>query len=164
MSNITIKKGMRIYLIGIGGVSMSGIAQMLAKEGCIVSGSDRSASALTEKLTSLGITVHVGHNADNVKDCDLVVYSAAIGEDNPERVRARELSIPEVDRAQMLGAIMKEYECPIAISGTHGKTTTSGMLTHVFMECGKNPTVTVGGELDIIRGNCRPWQTWQPGR
>lgn len=153
MSNITIKKGMRVYLIGIGGVSMSGIAQMLVKEGCIVSGSDRSTSLLTEKLSAMGITVHIGHDADNVKDCDLIVYSAAIGADNPERVRARELGIKEVDRAEMLGAIMREYDCPIAVSGTHGKTTTSGMLTHIFMECGKNPTVTVGGELDIIRGN-----------
>jgi len=153
LSNITIKKGMRIYLIGIGGVSMSGIAQMLNNEGCIVSGSDRSSSALTEKLQESGIKVHIGHDPENVKDCDLIVYSAAIGEQNPERVRARELGIMEVDRAEMLGAIMKGYDCPIAISGTHGKTTTSGMLTHIFMECGKNPTVTVGGELDIIRGN-----------
>ena len=132
---------------------MSGIAQMLLREGCIVSGSDRSSSVLTEKLTALGITVNIGHSADNIKDCDIVVYSAAIGEDNPERMRARELGIKEVDRAEMLGAIMKEYECPIAISGTHGKSTTSGMLTQIFMECGKNPTVTVGADVDIIRGN-----------
>ncbi|MBQ8808080.1 MAG: UDP-N-acetylmuramate--L-alanine ligase [Clostridia bacterium] len=144
---------MRIYLIGIGGVSMSGIAQMLLKEGCVVSGSDGSSSPLTEKLEQAGIKVFIGHDADNVKDCDLVVYSAAIREDNPERVRAKELGIKQIDRAQMLGMIMKEYDCPIAVSGTHGKTTTSGMLTHIFMECGKNPTVTVGGELDIIRGN-----------
>lgn len=153
MSNFTIKKGMRIYLIGIGGVSMSGIAQMLLKEGCLVSGSDRAVSPSTERLSDLGITVNIGHDADNIKDCDLVVYSAAIGQDNPERVRAKELGIPEMDRAEMLGIIMKEYSCPIAVSGTHGKTTTSGMLTHVFMECGMNPTVTVGGELDIIHGN-----------
>lgn len=153
MSYITIKKGMHVHLIGIGGVSMSGIAQMLLNEGCIVSGSDRSSSALTEKLVSMGITVYIGHDADNIKGCDLVVYSAAIAENNPERVRAKELEITQIDRAQMLGIIMKEYDCPICISGTHGKTTTSGMLTHIFMECGKNPTVTVGGELDIIRGN-----------
>ena len=132
---------------------MSGIAQMLLNEGCIVSGSDRSASAATEKLESLGIKVNIGHNAENIKDCDLVVYSAAIGENNPERIRAKELGITQIDRAMMLGLIMKEYECPVCVSGTHGKTTTSGMLTHVFMECGKKPTVTVGGELDIIRGN-----------
>ncbi len=153
MSNITIKNGLKVYLIGIGGVSMSGIAQMLLKEGCIVSGSDRSSSPLTDRLVELGVKVYIGHDADNVKDCDIVVYSAAIGEDNPERQRAAELNIPQIDRAQMLGIIMKEYECPIAISGTHGKTTTSGMLTHVFMECGMNPTVTVGGVLDIIKGN-----------
>ncbi len=153
MSNITIKNGMKIHLIGIGGISMSGIAQMLIQDGCIISGSDRSASPLTEKLTELGATVYIGHSADNIKDCDLVVYSAAIGVDNPERVRAGELGIKEIDRAEMLGIIMKGYDCPIAISGTHGKTTTTGMLSHVFVECGKNPTITVGGELDIIHGN-----------
>lgn len=153
MSNITIKKGMHIYLIGIGGISMSGIAQMLLKEGYVVSGSDRAASDMTNRLSALGITVHIGHCGDNVQGSDLVVYSAAIKDDNPERMRAAELGILQIDRAEMLGIIMKSYSCPIAVSGTHGKTTTSGMLTHIFMECGKNPTVTVGGELDIIRGN-----------
>ena len=153
MSNITIKKGMSIHLIGIGGVSMSGIAQMLLNEGCIISGSDRSNSAITDKLENLGIKVFIGHDSKNITNCDLVVYSAAISETNPERVRAKELGIPQIDRAEMLGIIMKDYDCPICISGTHGKTTTSGMLTHIFMECGKNPTVTVGGELDIIHGN-----------
>ena len=133
---------------------MSGIAQMLLNDGCLVSGSDRNSSPLTDKLCELGAKIYVGHNADNVtEDCDLVVYSAAIGEDNPERMRAKELGIKEIDRAAMLGIIMKDYDCPIAISGTHGKTTTTGMISHVFVECGKNPTVTVGGELDIIHGN-----------
>lgn len=153
LNNIAIKEGLRVYLIGIGGISMSGIAQMLIKDKCIVSGSDRSASPLTDKLVSMGAKVNIGHNADNIHDCDLVVYSAAIHEDNPERVRARELGIPQIDRAEMLGIIMKGYEFPIAVSGTHGKTTTTGMLTHIFMECGTDPTVTVGGEIDIIRGN-----------
>ncbi len=133
---------------------MSGIAQMLLKDGCIVSGSDRASSPLTDKLSELGAKIHIGHNAENIDDTiDLVVYSAAIGNDNPERVRANELGIMQIDRAEMLGIIMKGYDCPIAISGTHGKTTTTGMLSHVFVECGKNPTITVGGELDIIHGN-----------
>ncbi len=133
---------------------MSGIAQMLLKDGCTISGSDRASSPLTDKLCELGAKIYVGHSADNItNDIDLVVYSAAIGEDNPERVRAKELGIKEIDRAEMLGIIMKGYDCPIAISGTHGKTTTTGMLSHVFVECGKNPTITVGGELDIIHGN-----------
>lgn len=133
---------------------MSGIAQMLLKDECNITGSDRASSPLTDKLCELGAKVYTGHNAENISsDCDLVVYSAAIGEDNPERVRARELGIKEIDRAEMLGLIMKEYDCPIAISGTHGKTTTTGMISHIFVECGKNPTVTVGGELDIIHGN-----------
>ncbi len=154
MDNITVKNGAHIYLIGIGGISMSGIAQMLLKDGCRVSGSDRASSPLTDKLSELGAKIFIGHNADNVTDdIDIVVYSAAIGADNPERIRAAELNITQIDRARMLGIIMKEYECPIAISGTHGKTTTTGMLSHVFVECGKNPTVTVGGELDIIHGN-----------
>jgi len=145
---------MNIYLIGIGGISMSGIAQMLVNDGLNVFGSDRAASPLTDRLCELGIKVYIGHDEKNItSDLDLVVYSAAIGESNPERMRARELGITEIDRAEMLGIIMKGYECPIAISGTHGKTTTSGMLTHVFVECGLSPTVTVGGELDIIRGN-----------
>ena len=126
---------------------------MLLNDGCIVSGSDRSASPLTDKLCELGVKVHIGHKSENVPECDLVVYSAAIGADNPERIRAKELGIVEIDRAEMLGIIMKNYDCPIAVSGTHGKTTTTGMLTHIFMECGKNPTVTIGGELDIIHGN-----------
>lgn len=153
MSNITIKEGIKIHLIGIGGISMSGIAQMLLNEKCIVSGSDRTATPLTDKLSSLGAKIYIGHDAKNVEDCDLVVYSAAIGESNPERCRAFEKGILQIDRAEMLGLIMREYACPIAVSGTHGKTTTTGMLTHIFMECGKNPTVTVGGELDIIHGN-----------
>lgn len=153
MNNITIKEGLRVHLIGIGGISMSGIAQMLVKDRCVVSGSDRAASPFTDKLAEIGVSIYIGHDASNIHDCDLVVYSAAIHEDNPERIRAKELGIPQIDRAEMLGIIMKGYECPIAISGTHGKTTTTGMLTHIFMECGANPTVTVGGELDIIRGN-----------
>ena len=133
---------------------MSGIAQMLLRDGCNISGSDRASSPLTDKLCELGAKIYTGHSAENISsDCDLVVYSAAIGEDNPERLRAKELGIKEIDRAQMLGIIMKGYDCPIAISGTHGKTTTTGMISHIFVECGKNPTVTVGGELDIIHGN-----------
>lgn len=154
MDNFSLKKGMHIHLIGIGGISMSGIAQMLNDENYVISGSDRASSPITERLVDLGIKVYVGHNEENISsDIDLVVYSAAISQDNPERMRAKELGIPQIDRAQMLGIIMKNYTCPIAVSGTHGKTTTSGMLTHIFIECGKNPTVTVGGELDIIRGN-----------
>ena len=125
LNNITIKEGLRVYLIGIGGISMSGIAQMLVNDKCVVSGSDRAASPLTDRLLELGVTINIGHKADNIHDCDLVVYSAAIKEDNPERVRAREMGIPQIDRAEMLGIIMKGYECPIAISGTHGKTTTT---------------------------------------
>lgn len=145
----------KIHLIGIGGVSMSGIAELLLHEGIKVTGSDRQASELTKHLEGLGAQIYIGHNAANVSDQELVVYSAAIHADNPERVRAAELGIPQIERAEMLGRIMKGYASPICVSGTHGKTTTTGMLAQIFMECGCNPTVTVGGSLDSIGGNLR---------
>lgn len=145
----------KIHLVGVGGVSMSGIAELLLKDGYTVSGSDRQASELTEHLEKLGAEIHIGHNADNITDQSLVVYSAAIHEDNPERVRARELGIPQIERAEMLGRIMKDYEIPICISGTHGKTTTTGMIAQILLDCGCDPTVTVGGSLDSIGGNLR---------
>lgn len=145
----------KIHLIGIGGVSMSGIAELLMKDGFTVSGSDRQQSELTDRLKKLGAEIHIGHKAENITDQQLVVYSAAIHEDNPERVRAKELGIPQIERAEMLGRIMKDYSSPICISGTHGKTTTTGMIAQTFLECGCDPTVTVGGSLDAIGGNLR---------
>lgn len=155
MSVNIANKQTKIHLIGVGGVSMSGIAELLMRDGYTVSGSDRQASALTEHLAELGAEIHIGHNAENITDQSLVVYSAAIHEDNPERVRARELGIPQIERAEMLGQIMKDYEDPICISGTHGKTTTTGMIAQILMDCGCDPTVTVGGSLDSIGGNLR---------
>lgn len=155
MNDILVNIPHKIHLIGIGGVSMSGIAEMLADMGKKVSGSDRQSSSLTEKLENMGIKICIGHSAENVEGCDLVVYSAAIHEDNPERMRAKELNIPQVERAEMLGRLMKEYTSPICISGTHGKTTTTGMISQEFIDCGKNPTVTVGGSLDLIGGNMK---------
>ena len=135
---------------------MSGIAQMLIKDGCTISGSDRSASPLTERLTELGATIYIGHDANNIKDdCDIVVYSAAIGEDNPERQRAHELGILQIDRAEMLGMIMKGYDCPIAISGTHGKTTTTSMVSLCFLEALKDPSIQVGALIKELDGNYR---------
>lgn len=155
MSVNIANKQTKIHLIGVGGVSMSGIAELLMRDGYTVSGSDRQASALTEHLAELGAKIHIGHNAENITDQSLVVYSAAIHEDNPERVRAKELGIPQIERAEMLGRIMKDYEIPICISGTHGKTTTTGMIAQVLLDCGCDPTVTVGGSLDSIGGNLR---------
>ena len=131
---------------------MSAIAHMLLNDGYIVCGSDRSSSPRTEKMAKAGIKVFIGHNPENItEDIDLLVYTAAISDDNPEIKRAKELGVSCIDRAEMLGIIMKDYECPIAVSGTHGKTTTTGMLSQIFVESGKNPTINIGGDLDIIR-------------
>lgn len=154
--NINSLKNMKkIHLIGVGGVSMSGIAELLLEVGYAVTGSDRQASPLTERLSRHGAKIYIGHSSENVSDQELVVYSAAIHEDNPERIKAKELGIPQIERAEMLGYIMKGYSSPICVSGTHGKTTTTGMLAQEFIACGKNPTVTVGGNLDLIGGNLR---------
>ncbi len=145
----------KIHLIGIGGVSMSAIAELLINEGCTISGSDKESSAATERLKALGAEIFIGQRAENITEQQLVVYSAAIHEDNPERVRAKELGIPQIERAEMLGRIMKGYNSPICISGTHGKTTTTGMIAKIFLDGGCDPTVTVGGNLDAIGGNLR---------
>lgn len=146
---------LKIHLIGVGGVSMSGIAELLLDAGYSVSGSDREASPLTERLARDGAEIFIGQRAENITDQDLIVYTAAIKEDNPERVRGAELGIRQIERAEMLGKIMKDYACPICVSGTHGKTTTTGLLAQIFLECGCDPTVSVGGNLDAIGGNVR---------
>ena len=115
-----------IHLIGIGGISMSGIAEILLNQGYKVSGSDIKDSNILIKLRQHGAKIFIGHSKDNVENPDLIVYSAAIREDNPERVQGRLLGIPEIDRAKMLGQIMKTYKKAIAVSGSHGKTSTTG--------------------------------------
>lgn len=145
----------KVHFIGIGGISMSGIAQILLHDGCRVTGSDRDASPMTQRLSSLGATIFIGHDAKNITDQSLVVYTAAIKADNPELLRAKKLGIPTMDRAEMLGLIMKNYDVPIAVSGTHGKTTTTAMLAQIFLESDTDPTVSIGGELDSIGGNIR---------
>lgn len=145
----------RIHFIGIGGISMSGLAEILLKNGYRVSGSDMKNSRITEKLMQKGAEIHIGHKAENVINSDLVVYTAAIGQDNPELLKARELNIPMMDRAEFLGAIMKGHVYNIAVSGTHGKTTTTSMLSHVLLKAEVDPTILVGGELDLIDGNVR---------
>ena len=152
----SIDKHSKIHLIGIGGVSMSGIAELLMDLGCRVTGSDWNASVMTDRLERDGAEIFIGpQRAENVTDQDLVVYTAAVKADNPERVRARELGIPEVERPEMLGLLMKRYSTPICVSGTHGKTTTTGLIAQTLVELGGDPTVTIGGELDSIGGNIR---------
>lgn len=145
----------KVHFIGIGGVSMSGLAEVLLNNGYKVSGSDRSESELTTKIRKKGAEVYIGHSAENLKDVDLVVYTAAIAEDNPELIAAKELNISLYDRAEFLGEIMKSHKYNVAISGTHGKTTTTSMLSHIVLDANLDPTILVGGNLDIIKGNVR---------
>jgi UDP-N-acetylmuramate--alanine ligase len=146
----------KVHFIGIGGISMSGLAEILIDYGYRVSGSDRSGSRITDKLKGLGAEVHLEHSAENVHGADLVVYTAAIKEDNPEYVEAKRLGIPTLDRAEFLGYIMKDFKKGIAVAGTHGKTTTTSMLSLILLKSGLDPTIMVGGEVDAIGGNVRP--------
>ena len=145
-----------VHFIGIGGISMSGLAEILLGKGFRISGSDNNASALTERLEKAGAVIRIGQSADNISpDTDLVVYTAAIHPDNPEFVAAKKQGIPMLSRAQLLGQIMQNYDLPINIAGTHGKTTTTSMCAHVLMRAGLDPTVTLGGILPSIGGNIR---------
>ena len=147
-----LAQGKRLHFIGIGGSSMSGLARFMLKQGCAVTGSDRDRSHKTEALEKLGITVFIGHNAENVHGADLVVYSAAIPETNPERAEAARLNIPQIERAVLLGRLMSTFEQAVCVSGTHGKTTTTSMIAQVFVEAGEDPSVHIGGELDALGG------------
>ena len=156
MLNLKDYQDKTIHFIGIGGISMSGLAEILLKENFTISGSDNKPSALTEHLVSMGATINYPQKADNITDdIDVVVYTAAIHEDNPELMEVRRRNLPTLTRAQLLGQLMKNYQTPIAISGTHGKTTTTSMLTHILLEAEKDPTISVGGILKAIGGNIR---------
>ncbi len=156
MYTIDFSKPEKVHFIGIGGISMSGLAEILLKAGFSVSGSDRAASDLTRKLADEGVKVFCGQRADNITDdIDVVVYTAAIKDDNPEYAEAVKRGIPMMTRAELLGQIMKNYETSIAVSGTHGKTTTTSMLTTILLASDADPTVSVGGMLPAIGGNIR---------
>ncbi|MGI6777327.1 MAG: UDP-N-acetylmuramate--L-alanine ligase [Acetivibrionales bacterium] len=144
-----------IHFIGIGGISMSGLAEILVNLGYKVSGSDIKESSITKKLKAMGLEINIGHSAENIKNPDLVVYTAAIRDDNTELRKARELNIPAIERATLLGQIMNRYPYSIAVSGTHGKTTTTSMITMIMIEAGMNPTVHIGGELTAIGGTTK---------
>lgn len=149
-----MQKYKSIHFIGIGGISMSALAELMMDEGVKVSGSDRSSSHMTKKLESLGATIYINHDSKNItQDVDLVVYTSAISKDNPELSRAVELNLNIMDRAEFLGLIMKNYEHAICVSGTHGKTTTTGMLSSVLIETDLKPTIFLGGEMDSLGGN-----------
>lgn len=142
----------KIHFIGIGGIGMSGIAEILIDQGFTVSGSDRAPSDVTERLENLGAVVFEGHRAENIAaDVDTVVYSSAVAPDNPEVVEAQRRKIPVVRRAEMLAEVMR-LKYGIGIAGTHGKTTTTSMISLVLMEGGLDPTVVVGGKLSGLGG------------
>lgn len=147
----------KFHFIGIGGISMSGLAEILLKRGFSVSGSDMKRSEITDHLSSLGANVYYEHRETNIdKDVGYVIYTAAIHEDNEELQYAlKNSNITTIDRATFLGSLMKEYQYSIAVAGTHGKTTTTSMVSHVFLEAKKDPTIMVGGILNAIQGNIR---------
>lgn len=153
--HISQYKGKRVHMLGIGGSSMSGLAQLLKEQGYIVTGSDSTRSHKTEHLESLGIPVSIGHRAESVHGAELIIYSAAISVDNPERAEARRLGIPQIERCVLLGQLMEGVKNAICIAGTHGKTTTTAMMSQVFMEAGEDPTVHIGGEFDFLGGSTR---------
>ena len=156
MPNIdNIKKYKNIHMIGIGGVSMSGIAEILLNWGFEVSGSDRTDSEILNTLKNAGIKTFVGHNAENVLGADCVVYTAAISKDNPELVHAKELGIPVIERSDFLGELTRCYKNTIAISGTHGKTTTTSLVALCFLEALKDPSIQVGAIIKELNGNYR---------
>lgn len=149
-----------VHFIGIGGISMSGLAEILLDRGFRVSGSDMARSSLTEHLEGLGIRVDYPQKAENIREgIDAVVYTAAIHPDNPELCAALEKGIPLLTRAELLGEVMKNYCSAINVAGTHGKTTTTSMITEIFLEAGLDPTVTVGGMMKDIGGNIRVGQS-----
>ncbi|MDF2613257.1 MAG: murC [Clostridia bacterium] len=146
----------RIHFIGIGGISMSGLAEIVHNRGFIVTGSDVKSSNTTLHLEQIGIKVYYGHSSSSISsDIDLVVYTAAIASDNAELLACKEKHVECVTRSEFLGLIMKDYEFPICISGTHGKTTTTSMLSHALLSAELDPTITVGGILKAIEGNIR---------
>ena len=141
MYQIDFHTPVHVHFIGIGGISMSGLAEILQKEGFTVSGSDAADSALTEHLAALGASVCCGQRAENITDdIDVVVYTAAIHPDNPEYAAAVRKAIPMLSRAELLGQIMRNYRTAIAVAGTHGKTTTTSMLSMLLLEAGMDPT------------------------
>ncbi|MCK5451291.1 MAG: UDP-N-acetylmuramate--L-alanine ligase [Candidatus Omnitrophica bacterium] len=146
----------KIHFIGIGGIGMSALADIALATGDVVSGSDLRGNNLTDKLAGKGAGIYEGHLASNLSnDVDLVVKSASIKDNNPEIVKAKELGIPVLMRSEMLKKVLDGIGFSVAVTGTHGKTTTSALVAHIFEYCGKDPTVIVGGEIDTLGGNSK---------
>ena len=153
-----IVPGKRAHLVGIGGVSMCPLAEVLRGMGLHVQGSDMTESDTVRHLRSLDIPVAIGHNAENLGDCDLVVRTAAVHDSNPEIAGAVARGIPVYERAQAWGAIMQRYPNALCVAGTHGKTTTTSMCTHIFMAAEADPTVMIGGTLPLLHAGYRVGQ------
>ena len=145
-----IAPGRRAHLVGIGGVSMSPLAEVLHGAGMVITGSDMRESPAVEHLRSLGIPVSIGHRAENLGEAELVIRTAAVHDSNPEISAAHAQGVPVFERAQAWGAIMRGYQHALCISGTHGKTTTTSMCTHIIMDAGLDPTVMIGGTLPLL--------------
>ncbi len=156
MYNINFDLPISIHFIGIGGISMSGLAELLHDKGFRITGSDMKTSLIIERLQKTGIEINIGHRSSNISDnIDLVVYTAAIQPSNIEYQTVLKKQIPIIDRAELLGQLMKNYKYPIAVAGTHGKTTTTSMLSHILLEAKTDPTLSIGGILDKINGSIK---------
>ena len=153
-----LQPGRRVHLVGIGGVSMRPLGLVLKGMGLHVTGSDMSASASTEELEAKGIKVYIGHQAENISDAECLIRTAAVHNDNPEIAAARSAGIPVFERAQAWGVIMRAYKNAICVAGTHGKTTTTSMLTHILMAAEMDPTVMIGGYLPLLQAGHRVGQ------
>lgn len=153
--SIDKKNYSKVHFIGIGGISMSGLAEILLHQGYKVSGSDSKDSAIVKKLEKLGAEIHINHSSENINNPDLVIYTDAISEDNEELMQANSMNVQVVDRATFLGALMKNFKSSIAVSGTHGKTSTTSMLSTILNRSYLSPTILLGGQLDEIGGNVK---------
>ncbi|MCS7084301.1 MAG: UDP-N-acetylmuramate--L-alanine ligase, partial [Aquificaceae bacterium] len=142
------------HLVGIGGIGMSAIARVLLQMGYKVSGSDLKSSKITDELVSLGANIYEGHSPENINGAQVVVYSSAINDKNPELLHAKELGLPVIGRGEMLAELFRIGES-VAISGSHGKTTTTSMIAHVFQSAGFDPTVIIGGVLKSLGSNAK---------
>ena len=150
-----LKPGKRVHLIGIGGVSMRPLGLVLQGMGLTVTGSDMNSSVSTDELIAKGIQVYIGHRQENIRGADCIIRTAAAHNDNPEIAAARVAGIPVFERAQAWGVIMQAYKNAVCVAGTHGKTTTTSMVTHILMEANMDPTVMIGGYLPLLRAGHR---------
>jgi UDP-N-acetylmuramate--alanine ligase len=152
-TSVSLDNVKNIHMIGIGGSGMFSIAKVLLEKGFHITGSDSAESETTEKVRNLGIKLFIGHYPSNIDKPDLVVYSAAIKNENPEIQTAQKREIPCIERSVMLGLIVNKYKTSVAVSGTHGKTSTTSIITHILLDSGKDPTAIIGGTLPRINGN-----------